>query len=147
MQTVRDLLKNKAAGVVSVAPDTIVFDALKLMAEKDIGAVLVLQENQLVGIFSERDYARKVTLLGKNSKELKISDIMTAKVLTVESNCPIEECMQIMTSKRIRHVPVYENSELAGVVSVGDVIKAVIEGKEHLITQLEHYIIGGSFSS
>jgi CBS domain-containing protein len=143
MKTVRDLLNKKTSEIYSVAPDSTVFDALVLMAEKQIGATLVLRDDALVGIFSERDYARKVALDGKSSKEVLVSDIMTEKVFIVEGTCSIEDCMQTMSSKRIRHLPVFEAGKLIGVVSIGDILKSVLEEKEFVITQLEQYISGG----
>ena len=142
MQMIRDLLNSKKREIISISPDASVFDALVLMAEKEIGAVLVVRDDKLVGIMSERDYARKVALQGKSSKEITVKEIMTEKVLIIESSSQIEDCMAIMTSKRIRHLPVFENGNLIGVISIGDVVKTVIEEKEFTISQLEHYITG-----
>jgi CBS domain-containing protein len=143
MKTVRDILKQKGSGVCSVRPDTTVYDALKLMAEKNVGAVLVLDGDQPVGILSERDYARQVILKGKTSKETPVHEIMTSRIVFVRPEHHIEECMALMTDKRIRHLPVLEEGKLIGVVSIGDVVKAVISEKEFLISQLEHYITSG----
>jgi len=143
MKTVRDILKQKGLGLCSVRPDSTVYDALKLMAEKNIGAVLVLDGERPVGILSERDYARQVILKGKTSKDTPVREIMTSKVVFVRPEQSIEECMALMTDKRIRHLPVLEESKLIGVVSIGDIVKAVISEKEFLIAQLENYIASG----
>ena len=143
MKTVRDILKQKGLGLCSVRPDSTVYDALKLMAEKNIGAVLVLDGERPVGILSERDYARQVILKGKTSKDTPVREIMTSKVVFVRPEQSIEECMALMTDKRIRHLPVLEEGKLIGVVSIGDIVKAVISEKEFLIAQLESYIASG----
>jgi len=143
MKTVRDLLAKKGRDVWSVAPDTSVFDTLKLMAEKEIGAVLVLVGGRVAGIFSERDYARQVILKGKASKDTPVRDVMTTRVVFVAPDQDIEECMALMTDKRCRHLPVMEEGELVGLISIGDVVKAVISEKQFLIEQLEHYITSG----
>ena len=143
MKTVRDLLAKKGRDVWSVAPDTSVFDTLKLMAEKEIGAVLVLVGGKVAGIFSERDYARQVILKGKASKDTPVRDVMTTRVVFVAPDQDIEECMALMTDKRCRHLPVMEEGELVGLISIGDVVKAVISEKQFLIEQLEHYITSG----
>jgi CBS domain-containing protein len=144
LDTIKELLDSKGNQVWSVTPETIVYDALKLMAEKNIGAVLVIDsQEELQGIFSERDYARKVALLGKSSHDITVSSIMTSRVFYVEPGEKINECMAIMTRERIRHVPVIENGELLGLVSIGDVVKSIISNQEFIIEQLEHYITGG----
>jgi len=143
MHTVRDILKKKGSGTHGVSPDTSVYDALKLMAEKNVGAVLVLDTGRPVGILSERDYARQVVLKGKASKETPVREIMTARVVFVRPEQSLEECMALMTDKRIRHLPVLENGALIGIVSVGDVVKAVISEKQFRIEQLENYITSG----
>lgn len=140
MKTVQQLLESKRHGVASVAPDTTVLDALKLMAEKEIGAVLVLDGEMLVGIFSERDYARKVVLHGKASKDTPVREIMTEKVVCVRPEQTIEDCMGLMTGKRIRHLPVLQHKKVIGVVSIGDVVKEMLVEKEFVIKQLESYI-------
>lgn len=140
MQTVRDILKRKGSEIYSVTPDTSVYDALKLMAEKNIGAVLVVEGDQPVGILSERDYARQVILKGKTSKDTPVREIMTSKIVFVGPAQTVEECMALMTDKRIRHLPVLEEHQLVGILSIGDVVKAVISEKQFLIEQLEHYI-------
>lgn len=143
MITVSQILREKGDHTWSVSPDTKVFDALKMMAEKNIGAILVQDGNTLVGIFSERDYARKVILRGKASKEIPVREIMTAEVLYVRPSQTIEEVMALMTSKRIRHLPVMEENKVLGVISIGDVVKALISEQEFTIKQLENYITGG----
>jgi CBS domain-containing protein len=143
MKTVRDLLKQKGRDVCSVAPDSTVYDALKVMADKNIGAVLVIEAGRPVGIFSERDYARQVILKGKSSKDTPVREIMTSKVVFVRPEQNIEECMALMTDKRFRHLPVLEEGHLAGILSIGDVVKALISEKDFLIEQLANYISSG----
>jgi len=143
MKTVRDLLQGKGTDVWSVAPDQSVFAALELMAEKGIGAVLVLEGTGLVGILSERDYARQVILKGKTSRDTPVRDIMTTQLFTVEPDRTVEECMQLMTERRIRHLPVLGGGRLEGVLSIGDIVKAVISEKQDHIEQLETYITRG----
>jgi CBS domain-containing protein len=143
MKTVRDVLKTKGSDICSVRPETIVYDALKLMAEKNIGAVLVLDGERPVGIFSERDYARQVILKGKTSKDTPVHEVMTSRVVFVRPEQNIEECMALMTAKRCRHLPVLEAGKLVGILSIGDVVKAVISEKEFHISQLENYISSG----
>jgi CBS domain-containing protein len=140
IKTIREILDNKGHQIWSVSPDTKIFEALQLMAEKNIGALVVLDGDKLVGIISERDYARKVALKGKTSKETPVRDIMTPKVLYVSPEKTAEDCMALMIEKRIRHLPVYEQDKLIGVVSIGDVVKAVIEEKKIAIEHLENYI-------
>jgi CBS domain-containing protein len=143
MATIRDLLRSKGNAVWSVRPDATVFDALELMADKNIGAVLVMDGEALVGIMSERDYARKVILLGKSSKDTSVSEIMTPRVLCVYADQSIDECMALLTQKHIRHLPVLgDNDRVIGVISIGDVGKAIIASHEFTIAQLEHYITG-----
>lgn len=142
MATVRDMLRTKGFDVWSVAPDTTVYDALQLMAEKNVGAVLVMEGDNLRGILSERDYARKVVLKGKTSANTSAEEIMTGRVMCVGPEETAEHVMAIMTEKRVRHLPVLENDRLIGIVSIGDVVKATIAQKEFIIEQLEHYIRG-----
>jgi CBS domain-containing protein len=142
MMTVRQLLDRKGRDVWSIAPDSSVYDAIALMAAKGIGALLVMEGDELVGIMSERDYARKVILKGRSSKATPVGHIMTAKVLYVTPERTLEECMALMTEKRIRHLPVMENRRLVGICSVGDVIKAMISHQKFIIDQLENYIKG-----
>jgi len=140
MKTVSQLLQGKGGGVLSVAPDASVFDALKLMAEKNVGALLVMSDGRLHGVMSERDYARKVILLGKSSHELAVSDIMSEDVVTVTPTQMVDECMALMTGRRIRHLPVVDGNRIIGVLSIGDLVKAVIETQRETIQQLESYI-------
>ena len=142
MKTVGQLLQIKGNQVWSIPPETLVIDALKLMAEKGIGALIVLDGGEVVGIISERDYARKVSLLGKSSKTTPVREIMTEKVVYVRPEQTMTDCMALMTSKRIRHLPVIEHDQLSGVISIGDVVKEVISEQEFMIEQLENYIIG-----
>ncbi|MBI3783373.1 MAG: CBS domain-containing protein [Deltaproteobacteria bacterium] len=137
---VRDVLKGKSATVWSVDPGMTVYAALELMAAKDIGAVVVVDDEGVVGIFSERDYARQVILKGKSSRHTQVCDVMTADVVFVQPDDSIEHCMQLMTSKRFRHLPVQEDGSLIGLLSIGDAVKAVISEKEHIIHELESYI-------
>ena len=140
MRTVREILSGKGHDVYSVSPDDTIFNALKLMAEKKIGAVLVMEKGEVVGIMSERDYARKVVLEGKSSRDSAVRDIMSEKVIYVDTDRQVEECMALMIEKRIRHLPVFEENRLRGIISIGDVVKAVIDEKEFVISQLVHYI-------
>lgn len=141
-KTVAGILRSKGYHIHSVNVDSTVFEALQLMAINGVGALLVMEGEKLVGIMSERDYARKVVLLGKTSREAKVREIMSDKVLYVHSHRTAEECMAIMINKRIRHLPVIDNKKLTGVISIGDVVKAVIDEKEFVIEQLEEYITG-----
>ena len=140
MKSVRQLLQAKGREVHSITPDARVFDALKLMADKDVGALVVIEGGRLAGIISERDYARKVILHGKSSHDITVRDIMTGKVITVSPDHTVEECMALMTGKRIRHLPVTEGERLTGVLSIGDLVKEVIAEQEQTIKQLESYI-------
>jgi CBS domain-containing protein len=142
MKTIRQLLEGKGHDIVSAKPSTSVYEALELMAEHNIGSLLVLDGESLVGIFTERDYAREVVLKGKSSRGTVLQEIMTQKMECVRPDHTIEECMALMTDKRTRHLPVLENDELVGVISIGDVVKAVINEQEFLIEQLENYITG-----
>ncbi len=142
MTTVRQLLETKGADVVSVAPESNVLDALKLMAEREIGAVLVLEGSRLIGIMSERDYARKVILKGKSSQDTRVREIMTERVVYARPEQTVPECMALMTSKRVRHLPVLEGERLIGVLSIGDLVKETISEQEFIIRQLENYIHG-----
>jgi CBS domain-containing protein len=142
MYTVRQILKNKGQQVWSISPAASVYEALQLMAAKDIGALAVVKEERLVGIFSERDYARKVILHGKTSRETRVDEIMTGRVVVVGPERTTEECMALMTEKHIRHLPVVEGERLIGLISIGDVVKAVISNQEFVINQLENYISG-----
>ncbi|KRB02604.1 CBS domain-containing protein [Lysobacter sp. Root690] len=140
MRTVRQLLDAKAAEVFAIGPDAPVIDAIRLMAEKRIGAVLVMEGSRLAGILSERDYARKIVLQGRSSADTPVRDIMTAQVVSVSLGDSAERCMQIVTERRIRHLPVLEGGEVIGVVSIGDLVKAVIEDQQVELDQLQRYI-------
>jgi len=140
MKTLMQLLQSKGREIHSIAPDAPVIDALKLMAEKGIGALVVLENGRLAGILSERDYARKVILLGKSSEDTPVREIMTTKVVTVRPGQSVEECMALMTHNRIRHLPVAEGERLVGLLSIGDLVKEVIAEQEQTIKQLESYI-------
>jgi CBS domain-containing protein len=142
MKTVTQLLQGKGHEVLTISPEASVFEALQVMAERNIGAVLVLEGKTLVGILSERDYARKVILKGKASKDIPVREIMTSHVLYVRPQQTIDECMALMTDKRVRHLPVLEEDRLVGVISIGDVVKAIIAEQEFLIEQLQNYITG-----
>ena len=142
MNTIREIIKKKGGEVWSVSTENTVYDALSLMAEKSIGAVLVIDDNTLKGVMSERDYARKIILEGKSSKEVLVGEIMSPRVIYVDIDTDIEECMALMINKRIRHIPVYENNSLGGIISIGDVVKALIDEKEVVINELENYITG-----
>ncbi len=140
--TVKQILQQKGQDIWFIKPEATVFEALQLMADKGIGALLVLEDEKLVGIFSERDYARKVFLKGKSSKNTPVSDIMTEKVFVVHPSTTTKECMFLMTEKRVRHLPVLDDGQLVGVISIGDVVKAIISEQEFVIEQLETYITG-----
>jgi CBS domain-containing protein len=143
MRTVEQILRSKGNAFWSVTPDTMVYDALKLMAERDVGALLVLEsETRLVGIISERDYARKVILKGKSSLDTPVREIMTHPVVGVLPERTVEDCMALMTARRIRHLPVLVDGLVVGVVSIGDLVKASLDEKDFLIKQLETYITG-----
>ena len=142
MRTVRQLLETKSPEVFSVAPDAPVIDAIRLMAERRIGALLVMECARLAGILSERDYARKVVLQGRSSADTPASAIMTAQVVTVGPDTPVTACMQLMTERRIRHLPVVEGGQVVGVISIGDLVKAVIADQQLELEQLQRYIAG-----
>ena len=141
MRTVRQLVDAKAHRLLSVAPEQTVYAALSKMAEHDIGALIVLQENKLVGIFSERDYARKIVLDGKTSKLTPISDVMTRKVVCVTADRTADECMALMTEKHVRHLPVVDKKNVLALISIGDVVREMISDQRHTIEQLEQYIM------
>jgi len=140
MHTVKRLLDSKSGGVVTIAPDASVFNALELMAERDIGALIVVHDGHVIGILSERDYARKVILHNKSSREITVDEIMTDRVLYVGLTHTVEECMTLMSDKRIRHLPVMDGDRLVGVLSIGDLVKASIDDRDFTIRQLETYI-------
>ncbi len=144
MATVRQLLDAKGHDVWSITPRSSVFEALELMSDKDVGALLVVdKEGMLEGIFSERDYARKLVLKGKISKSTAVADLMTVDVIHVSPSASFEECMKVMTEKRIRHLPVLEEGRVAGIVTIGDVVKQIISDQEMTIKHLGDYISGG----
>lgn len=140
MQTINQLLQNKGTHVETVEADTTVYHALEVMADKGIGSVLVMRNNNPVGLFSERDYARNIVLKGRTSRETKVSEAMSSQVVVVNPKQSIEECMAIMTEKRVRHLPVLENDQLVGIISIGDLVKAIIENQQFVIEQLVSYI-------
>ena len=140
MTLVSQILHAKGSKTWTIAPDATVFDALSLMAEKDIGALVVVDNEDVVGIFAERDYARKIILLGRSSKDTEVSEIMKNEVLCVSPDQSVAKCMALMTEKRIRHIPILENGRLVGVISIGDVVKAIISEQQIMINHLEDYI-------
>lgn len=143
MKKIKELLREKGGSVWSIGPDASVYDAIAMMAERNIGALLVMEAGRLVGVMSERDYARKVILAGRASRDTKVGDVMTSRVIFADPTETVEECMALMTDKHIRHLPVMEDGELLGLVSIGDLVKEVIAEQKFMIKQLEHYISGG----
>lgn len=142
MKTVKHLLDNKQVRIISVNPNSSVLDALKVMTDKNISAVLVMENEILLGIFTERDYARKIILQGKASKDTNIYEAMTANPITISMSDTIDKCMEIMTEKHIRHLPVVVNNEVKGMISIGDLVKFIIADQKQTISQLESYISG-----
>ena len=142
MKIIKDLLASKGDEIWSVEPDTTVYDTIAMMAEKGVGALMVMQGEQVLGIVSERDYARKVILEGRSSKDTPVSDIMTSRIIHTSPDRSVEECMTLMTTNKIRHLPVMESERLVGVVSIGDLVKATISEQQATIEQLERYING-----
>ena len=139
---VMDLLNQKNDDVWSIDPEKTVYSALEMMEKTDVGALLVMRDNKLVGVISERDYTRKVILLGRYSKDVLIREIMTADIVYVKPDSKVNDCMLLMTEKRIRHLPVLDGDTVVGVVSIGDVVKNIMEEQEHTISDYEHYIRG-----
>ena len=142
MYTVKDILETKGYTTVSVDPEATVYDALKKMAGYNVGAVLVVKDNEVQGIFSERHYARKIVLMGKTSRDSKVGEMMTDRVHAVKLSTTVTDCMKLMTDHRVRHLAVLENEKLIGVVSIGDVVNKTIQAQNNTINQLEDYIIG-----
>jgi CBS domain-containing protein len=142
MKTVKDILRAKGSKVHSILPDATVYDALKRMAKNNVGALLVFEGNDLVGLISERDYSRKTVLKGRLSKETAVREIMTTGVITVHPDDDIEECMELFTDKHVRHLPVIEKGKVVGIVSIGDIVKGIIDYKEFIIEELENFIKG-----
>lgn len=147
MLTVKKILETKGSLVYSVTPEHTVYEALQLMAGNDIGAVVVMKDGLLAGIFSERDYARKIALKGLHSKETKVSEVMTADVFSISSCMNIFECMELMSEKRIRHLPVKDGDQVTGMVTIGDVVNAIIKSQAGEIASLRNYISGGVYGS
>lgn len=143
MITIKDILQTKGHDVLSVTPDATVYEALKIMADKNVGALVVLDGETVAGIMSERDYARKVILHGKSSREMQVREIMTSKVYYMRPEQNLQECMAQMTDRHVRHLPVLEDERLVGIISIGDVVKAIIADQESTIKLLENYITGG----
>ena len=140
MLKVNDILKTKGSNVFSVLPNTSVYDALKIMGEKNIGALMVIENDELKGIFSERDYARKIVLVNRTSRDTLISEIMTANVITISPSDTIDHCMEQMSEKRIRHLPVAVNGKVVGLISISDVVTAIIQSQKETISHLQNYI-------
>jgi CBS domain-containing protein len=142
MAIVKNILETKSNAIFTITPDTTVYHALELMVEKNVSALLVMENDKLAGIFTERDYARKVVLKGKKSKETAIGEIMTGNLITVTSASSIDECMELMTGKYIRHLPVVDNGKLVGIISIGDVVRCIIKEQKSIIGHMEQYIAG-----
>ncbi len=142
MQYVDDVLNDKGRDVYAVMPTTTVFEALEVMSDKNVGALVVVDGELLIGIFSERDYARRLALQGKRSRETPVREIMTEVVATVSLSHSVKDCMEVMTHQRVRHLPVVEDERLIGLVSIGDVVKSIMSDQEFMIHQLENYITG-----
>jgi len=140
--TVDAILKSKGNAVWSVTPDTMVFDAIKLLADKNVGALMVMDGEALVGVFSERDYTRKVALLGKNSKQTRVQEIITGKIVSVEPGTTVDACLHLMIEHRVRHLPVLVGGRLVGVLSIGDLVNWIITAQRATINQLQDYIAG-----
>lgn len=142
MKTIQQLLDAKGTQVWRIDPEASVFDAIGLMADKGVGALLVLEEDKTVGIFTERDYARNVALKGRSSSQTAVREVMTTQVICARPSQTNEECMALMTEKRVRHLPVIEGEQLLGIISIGDLVKDIIAEQKFVIEQLEHYIVG-----
>ena len=142
MATVKNILDSKGSAIFTITPNTTVYHALELMVEKNVSALLVMENDKLAGIFTERDYARKVVLKGKKSRETQIAEIMTSNLITVSSASSIDECMELMTGKYIRHLPVVDDGKLSGIISIGDVVRTIIQEQKAIIGHMEQYIAG-----
>jgi len=142
-ETIASILRNKGREIWSIDPDQTVYDAIALMAEKGIGALLILSEGKMVGVFSERDYARKIILQGRSSKSTRVREIMTGDPVTVTPEHTVDECMRIITHHRVRHLPVMDGDRLLGVISIGDLVNAIIASQAQTIDHLHTYITGG----
>jgi CBS domain-containing protein len=142
MKTARDLLREKGTQVYATSPDATVYDALQQMAEKNVGALIVFEGDRMVGLISERDYARKIVLKNKFSRETAVSEIMSRDVVTVAPDKNLEECMEVISEHRVRHLPVVKEDRVLGIISIGDIVKGIIDHKEFIIGQLEYYIKG-----
>ncbi len=145
MLKVRDVLQSKNSNIWSISSRETAYKALEILAEKDIGALPVIDSGKLVGIFSERDYARKVILKGKSSKETQVGELMTREVYSIAPDKPVEECLALMTTTHIRHMPVFDNNQLIGIVTIGDIVNAIISAQKIQISDLEKYITGAEF--
>ena len=142
MGRVSNILQSKSSNIISISPETVVFEALEIMVKNNVSALLVMDKESLVGIFTERDYARKVVLKGKTSKSTLIAEIMTEDPITITPDNSVEDCMRVMTNRFIRHLPVVEDGMVIGIVSIGDLVKFIIEEQKFIIQNLEHYITG-----
>jgi CBS domain-containing protein len=142
MKLIKHLLDRKGRDIISVKPETSVLDAIRLMAEKGIGSLVVMEDQELLGIMSERDYARKVIIKGRSSESTAVSEIMTVNVFTTSSSETVNDCMSVMTEKKIRHLPVVEDNVVIGMISIGDLVEAIISDQQEEIEHLEHYISG-----
>ncbi len=142
MKLIKHLLDRKGRHIISIKPEDSVLDAIRLMAEKGIGSLVVMEDHELLGIMSERDYARKVIIKGRSSESTAVSEIMTANVFTTSSSETVNDCMSVMTEKKIRHLPVVEDNAVIGMISIGDLVEAIIADQQEEIEQLEHYISG-----
>jgi CBS domain-containing protein len=143
MQTVEELLKSKGSEVWAVGPEATVYEALEIMADKEVGALVVVKEGSLVGIFSERDYARKVILRGKSSKDTPVADLMTREIICASPKSTVTECMALMTVRKARHLPVVEDGRLRGVISIGDIVSEIISNQNFTIQEMQRYILAG----
>jgi CBS domain-containing protein len=142
MYKVKDILDEKGYEIFTIDPEATVYEALKKMAGQNIGALMVMKDDKIIGVFSERDYARKIILKGKSSREAKVGDLLSDRIYYVKPATTTTECMQIMTDQRVRHLPVLEGEKLVGIVSIGDIVNKIIQGQHHTIKQLEDYIVG-----